>query len=56
MPFRMVTGVGRGMDVLDEVVDRQRDGTVLGVNVGNPIVTDRILRMRGGDAALPKLL
>jgi len=32
------------------------EGAVLEVNVGHPIVTSGILCMRGGDAALPKLL
>jgi len=32
------------------------EGAVLGVNVGHPIVTDGILCVRDGDAALPKLL
>ena len=42
--------------------DRLRDRGVLGVNVGHPIVTNGILvawllsAVRGGDAALPKLL
>jgi len=42
--------------------DRRREGTVLGVNVGHPIVTngDFVARlyfaMRVGNAALPKLL
>jgi len=31
-------------------------GAVLGVNVGHPIVTNGDSAMRGGDAALPKLL
>jgi len=34
----MVSVVGRGMDVLDGGVDRRREGAVLGVNVGHPIV------------------
>ena len=32
------------------------EGAVLVVNVGHPIVTSRIFCVRGGDAALPKLL
>ena len=36
--------------------DRRRKGAVFGVNVGHPIVTNGILCVRGGDAALPKLL
>jgi len=35
MPFDVVNGVVRGMDVLDGV-----KGAVLGVNSGRPIVTD----------------
>jgi len=35
---------------------RQVDGAVLVVNVGHPIVTNGILCVKGGDAALPKLL
>jgi len=38
--FGMVSGVSRGMDVLDWDEDRRREGTVLGVNVGHPIVTE----------------
>jgi len=56
MPFRMVSGVGRGMGVLDGGENRQREGIVLGVNVGHPIVTNVILCVRGGDVALPKLV
>jgi len=39
MPFGVVSGVGRGMGVLDGGGDRRREGAVLGVNVGRPIVT-----------------
>jgi len=35
----MVSGVSRGMGVLDGNGDRRRRGTVLGLNVGHPIVT-----------------
>jgi len=40
MPFRVVSGVGRGMSALngDGVVEGQ--GAVLKVNVGHPIVTN----------------
>ena len=41
MPFRMVSGVGRRMGVLDwvEIVSKKgRDS--FGVNVGHPIVTN----------------
>ena len=34
MPFRMMSGVGRGMGALDGGSDRRREGAVLGVNVG----------------------
>ena len=39
MPFGVVSGVGRGMDVLDwvEIIDGKGS---LGVNVGHPIVTN----------------
>jgi len=37
MQFRVVRGVGRGMSVLAEV---EIVGTVLGVNLGRPIVTN----------------
>ena len=49
-------GIGRGMGVLDGSGDRRREGAVLKVNAGHPIVTNGILCMRVGDAALPKLL
>ena len=39
MPFGMVSGVGRGMGVLDAGGDRRREEAVLGVNVWHPIVT-----------------
>ena len=38
MPFGMVSGVGRGMGVLDEGRDRRREGAVLGVNLGHPCI------------------
>jgi len=40
MPFGVVSGVGRGMGVLDGVADRRREGTVLVVNLGRPIITN----------------
>jgi len=40
MPFGMVSGVGRGMGVLDGVVIVKKEGAVLRVNVGRPIVTN----------------
>jgi len=33
MPFGVVTGVGRGMDVLDGDGDRRREGAVLEVKL-----------------------
>jgi len=50
MPFWVMIGVGRRMGVLDGVEIVERDGAVLGVNVGCPIVTNGILCMRGGNA------
>ena len=41
MPFGMVSCVGRGMGVLDGGGDRRREGAVLGVNLGRPIVTNK---------------
>ena len=38
MPFGVVSGVGRGMGVLDRGGDRRREGTVLGVKLKRPIV------------------
>jgi len=40
MPFRMVSGVGREMGVLDGGGDRRRERDSFGVNVGHPIVTN----------------
>ena len=48
--------------LLDGVAIVEIKGTVLGVNVGHPIVTNRdfvaqvFFAVRGGDAGLPKLL
>ena len=56
MPFGVVSGVGRGMGVLDGNGDHRREGAVLNVNAGRPIVNNAILCVRGDDAALPKLL
>jgi len=36
--------------------DRKGEGAVLLVNVWHPVVTNGILCVRGGDAALPRLL
>jgi len=40
MPFGVVRGVSRGMGVLGVVVIIEGEGTVLGVNMGRPIVTN----------------
>jgi len=48
MPFGVVSGVGRGMGVLDGGGDRRRGRAPLGANVGRPIVTNR-----DGDALFP---
>jgi len=37
MTFRMVSGVGQGMDVLDGTVIVEGEGAVLGVNFGRPL-------------------
>jgi len=36
----LVSGVGRGMGVLDGVMIVEGEGTVLGVNLGRPILTN----------------
>jgi len=40
MPFGMMSGVGRGMSVLDWMVIVEGRGTVLGVNLGRQILTN----------------
>jgi len=40
MPFALVGGVGRGMDVLHGGKDRPREGTLLREYVGHHIVTN----------------
>jgi len=40
MPFRVVSEIGREVDVLDGDGNRQRKCAVLGVNLGRPIVTN----------------
>jgi len=47
MLFGVVSGVGRGMRVLNGVVIVEEEGAVLGVNVGHPVVTNGIFCMRG---------
>jgi len=57
IPFGMVSArIGRGIGVLDGSGNRRKEGGVLVLNVGHPIVTNGILSVRRGDAALPKLL
>jgi len=40
MPFEMVSGVGRGMGVVNGVVIIEGEGAVLGVNLGCLMVTN----------------
>ena len=40
LPFGIVSGVGRGMGVLDGDGYRRREGAVLGLNLGRPVVTN----------------
>jgi len=40
MPFGMVSGVGRGMAVLDGVVIVEGEGADFGMNLGRPILTN----------------
>ena len=40
MPFGMVSGVSRGMGVLDRAEIVEGEGAVLGVNIEHPIVTN----------------
>jgi len=40
MPFGVVSGIGRGMGVLDGVVIVEGEGAVLVVNLGRHIVTN----------------
>jgi len=46
MPFGVVSRVGRGMGVLDGVMIVEREGTVLGVNLRCPIVTNGAFTLR----------
>ena len=55
MPFRMVSGVGRGMGVLDGSGDRQKERDSFGVNVGRPIDGHFVAYVRER-RAVPKLL
>ena len=40
MSFRVVSGVSRGMGILDGVIIVKGEGAVLGVKFGRPIVTN----------------
>jgi len=40
MPFGVVSGVGRGMGVLDKGGDGLREGAVLGMDVSRQLVTN----------------
>jgi len=40
MAFGMVSGVGRGMGILDGVVIVEEEGAVLGLNLGHTILTN----------------
>jgi len=61
MPFGVVSGIGRGIGVLDGWRSL-KTGAVWGLNVGHPFCNqwgfngEVILAVRGSDAALPKLL
>jgi len=40
MPFAIVSGIGRGMGILDGGGYLRREGAVMGLNLGRPIVTN----------------
>jgi len=40
MPFEVTRGVGQGMGVLDGAETVEREGAVLRINVGHPILTN----------------
>ena len=52
MPFGVVRGVGRGMAALDGDGDCRREGAVLGVNLGRPIVTNGAFATRSSQTTL----
>ena len=53
MPFRVVSGVGRGIGVLDGGGDRQRGrGSFGGVNLGYPILTNETFATRPSQITL----
>jgi len=57
MPLGMVVGVEPGIGMLNFGGNRRRKGAVLErKNLGFSIVNNGIVSVRGGDAALPKLL
>ena len=62
MAFEMVSRISRGIGVLDRGGDRRKEGAVLGVNVHRTSHCNQrelcgvFSAVRGGDAALPKLL
>ena len=55
MLFGMVNGVGQGTGVLDRGDDCRREGAVLGVNLGHPIVTngDFVAQLFESDVLFP---
>ena len=52
IPFGVVSEVGRGTGVLDGVVSVEEEGTVLGVNLGRPIVTSGAFETRSSQITL----
>jgi len=52
IPFGMVSGVGRGMGVLDGGGDCRGERAVLGVNLGRPIVTNGAFATRSSQITL----
>jgi len=51
----MVSGVGRGMGVLDGGGNRRRGRSSFGVNLGRPVITngDSVAQLRESDALFP---
>jgi len=56
MPYEVVSGVSRGMGVLDGSRYHRWQGAVFKVNVGQPIVANRIVCVWGSNESLLKLL
>ena len=52
MPFGMVSGVDRGMGVLDGGGDCRRGRSSFGVNLGRPIVTNGAFATRSSQITL----